>query len=110
MPTEAKLIKIKIGKIFWDDHVGRACLQEHVRRERQAVNGSLYNIIDHDESEYLVKETKTTKTLLLPEFQVHELLDDAWHYSTNGYEDMDYLVKSARGTCKSVLKQLGLVK
>lgn len=97
MKSEAKLIKIKIGKIFWDDHVGRACLSE-------CGDG------DHDESEYLVKETKTTVTLLLPEFQVHELLDDAHHYATNGYEDMDYLVQSARGTCKSVLKQLGLVK
>ena len=108
METETELVKIRIGKIFWDDHVERACLQEHVRREQQAANGSLYHIIDHDESEYLVKETKTSITLLLPEFQVHELLDDAWHYASGGYEDMPELVQSARRTCRAVLKQLGL--
>jgi hypothetical protein len=97
METKTEPIKIRIGKIFWDDHVSRACLDE-----------CGLGAAEHSEDEYLVKETKTTVTLLLPEFQIHELLDDAWHYSTNGYEDIDDLVRSARGTCRAVLKQLGL--
>ena len=101
--SETELVKIRIGKIFWDDHVSRACLQEEV-----VVDGRRVDVIDHDESEYLVKETKTTKTLLLPEFQIHELLSDAQHYATNEYEDMPELVQSAHNTCLSVLKQLGL--
>ena len=97
METKTELVKIRIGKIFWDDHVKRDCLAEYGE-----------NRIEHDEDEYLVKETKTSITLLLPEFQIHELLDDAWHYSTGGYEEMPELVQSAQGTCRAVLKQLGL--
>ena len=108
METKTELVKIRIGKKFWDDHVGRACLQEEVLVNGKRPDGRLYDVIDHRESEYLIKETKTTVTLLLPEFQIHELLSDAWHYSTGGYEDMPELVQSARGTCRAVLKQLGL--
>jgi hypothetical protein len=97
METKTELVKIRIGKKFWDDHVSRGCLIEYGENRK-----------DHEEDEYLVKETKTTVTLLLPEFQIHELLSDAWHYSTGGYEEMPELVQSARGTCRAVLKQLGL--
>lgn len=97
MKTETELVKIRIGKKFWDDHVNRGCLNEEG-----------LGAAEHSEDEYLVKETKTTITLLLPEFQIHELLSDAWHYSTGGYEEMPELVQAARGTCRAVLKQLGL--
>jgi hypothetical protein len=97
MLTETELVKIRIGKIFWDDHVSRGCLNEY------GENGK-----DHEEDEYLVKETKTTITLLLPEFQIRELLSDAWHYASGGYEEMPELVQSAQGTSRAVLKQLGI--
>lgn len=92
-----EVVKIRIGKTFWADHVDRGCLNEEG-----------LGAAEHEEDEYLIKETKTTVTLLLPEFQIHELLSDAWHYSTGGYEEMPELVQSARGTCRAVLKQLGL--
>jgi len=101
------IITIRIGKTFWDDHCDRDCLSD----ERSCYGDGPRERIYHGPDEYEIKRTKMMVTLTMPAYQVDSLLSDAYHYATGEYETADGLgdlIASARGTARSVLKQLGL--
>lgn len=88
-----KKYQLKVGKVFYDDHAGRAL----VTGEYEQLWG-------------IVKETKTHYLLELTEEDALELADDANHYAESGTavygQEMFGLCMSARATFMATVKQM----
>jgi hypothetical protein len=89
-------VKLRVGKVFFDDHEDRLCIQNSGEPE-----------------EYRLKRTKTTVTVQLSLVDAMDLLSDAIHYSDLGPETgMWDVCQSANNMVGSLMRQfrkMGLV-